>query len=77
MAWWVLIQIVVAVALAVISYALTPKPKQQKPAASQDLDSPTAQAGRPIPVVFGTISVKGSNIVFFTDKNKNDYKVKA
>lgn len=77
MPWWFLIQIVIAVALAVISYALTPKPKKQQPQATRDSDDPTAQAGRPIPVVFGTINVKGGNILYFTDKGKVEYEVPA
>lgn len=74
--WW-LIQLVVAVALAVISYALAPKPKKQKPPATRDLDDPTAEAGRPIPVVFGTINVKSGNILYFTDKGKREYEVRV
>ncbi|MGI9502182.1 MAG: hypothetical protein ACR2RE_03895 [Geminicoccaceae bacterium] len=69
--------ILVSVALSVISFALAPKPKTAKPAASRDLDNPTADAGRPIPVVFGTVTVKGGNVLWYGDKNKLDYKVKA
>ena len=77
MPFWFLIQLVVAVALAVIAYALAPKPKKQKPPATRDLDDPTSEAGRPIPVVFGTINVKGNNILFFTDKGKVEYEVRV
>lgn len=77
MPFWFLVQLVVAVALAVIAYALAPKPKKQKPAATRDLDDPTAEAGRPIPVVFGTINVKGSNILYFSDKGKREYEVRV
>ena len=77
MPWWWLIQLVVAVALAVIAYALTPKPKKGKPAATKDLDNPTAEAGRPIPVVFGSINVKGVNVLWYGDKGKKEYEVKA
>jgi len=77
MPWWWLIQLVVAVALAVIAYALAPKPKKVKPAATKDLDNPTADAGRPIPVVFGSINVSGVNVLWFGDKHKREYEVNA
>jgi len=77
MPWWWLIQLVVAVALAVIAYALAPKPKKQKPPATKDLDNPTADAGRPIPVVFGSINVTGPNVLWYGDKGKREYEVKA
>lgn len=69
MAWIVpyLAQIVIAIAVAVIAYALMPKPKQAKPPAAQDLEAPTVDAGRPVPVVFGTITVKGTNILHYSD----------
>lgn len=69
MAWFVpyLIQIVIAIAVAVIAYALMPKPKQAKPPAAQDFEQPTADAGRPVPVVFGTVTVKGVNILHYSD----------
>ncbi len=77
MVWWFAVQLAIAVAISVVAYALTPKPKTAKPAASRDLDNPTADAGRPIPVVFGTVTVKGGNVLWFGDKNKRDRKVKA
>lgn len=63
----VLIQLVIAIAVAVIAYALMPKPKAAKPISAQDFDSPTADAGRPVPVPFGTITVKGTNILHYSD----------
>lgn len=77
MPFWFLIQLVISVALMVIAYALRPKPKVQKPAASSDLENPTAEAGRPIPVVFGTMQVKGGNILWYGDKSKNDFDTNA
>jgi hypothetical protein len=56
---------------------LTPKVKTPKPEAAKDLEDPTAEAGRPIPVVFGTITVKGLNVLWFGDKKHITYKVKA
>jgi hypothetical protein len=75
MAFFVLLAIVVA--LLVISYAIMPKPKQPKPGAVQDLDNPTAEAGREIPVIFGTITVKGLNVLDYSEKSINSYQVKS
>lgn len=70
-------QLLVGVALMVIAFLIMPKPKQEKPEASRDLDNPTAEAGRPIPVVFGTLVVKGGNIIDYMDKGKLDRNVTA
>jgi uncharacterized protein YbaP (TraB family) len=75
MAFW--FQLLIGLALAVVSYLLAPKPKKHKPEAAQEMDEPTAEAGKPIPVVFGTISVKSPNVLHFSDKSQNTYKVKA
>lgn len=56
---------------------LLPKPKKRKPDSVQDLENPSADAGRPIPVVFGTITVKGLNVLWFGDKALKTYKKKA
>lgn len=56
---------------------LSPRVKKQKPEAVKDLEDPTADAGRTIPVVFGTITVKGLNILWFGDKSHRKYKVKV
>lgn len=72
--WLLIVAVVAAVALSVL---FMPKPKAPKPDAAKDLDDPTAEAGRPIPVVFGTLTVKGLNILWFGDKSMATYKVKA
>jgi len=75
MPWWLVI--VAAVASLAISYLLRPKIKAPKPEAAKDLEDPTAEAGRPIPVVFGTVTVKGLNLLWYGDKGQSTYKVKA
>lgn len=67
----------VTVALAVVSYLLTPKPKAPKPESVKDLEDPTSEAGRPVPVAFGTITIKGLNLLWYGDKSKRTYKVDA
>ena len=47
-------QIVVWIVTALIQYALTPKPPKPQAAELKDFDAPTADEGRPVPVVFAT-----------------------
>ena len=70
-------QLLVGVALMVLAFLIMPKPKPEKPEASRDLDNPTAEAGRPIPVVFGTLYVKGGNVLDYMDKGKRDRQIKV
>ena len=71
------IQLLTGVALMVLAFLIMPKPKQDQPEASRDLDNPTSEAGRPIPVVFGTVYVKGGNVIDYMDKGKRDRQVKV
>ncbi len=48
-----------------MSVALAPKPPQPKPASLSDFDVPTAEEGRPIPVVFGTVTITGPNVIWY------------
>lgn len=68
---------VAVVASVVLSMLLRPKVKTPKPEAATDLEDPTSEAGRPVPVVFGTITVKGLNLLWYGDKSSNTYKVAA
>ena len=60
-------QLFVLIISSVLSYALSPKPKPPKPASIDDVDAPTAEEGREIPVVFGTCWVSGPNILWYGD----------
>lgn len=68
-----LVSLLVTIALDIIAYAIMPKPKQPKQAV-QDLQAPTAEAGRPIAVVFGSKTIKGGNVLWYGDANTNTYK---
>lgn len=68
-------QLIIALVMMIISYVIAPRPKARKPEDVKDLENPTAEAGRPVPVVFGTITVKGLNVLWFGDKSKRLYKV--
>lgn len=71
-----LVMFVVSLAISYAAYLLAPKPKQPKHEAA-DLNAPTVSAGRPIPVVFGTMLIKSPNVLWFGDKQQYDYEVKA
>lgn len=75
MAWFA--AALVALAVNVVVYLITPKPKQPKPQAAKDLENPTAEAGREIPVIFGTITIMSPNFLWYGDKSVRTYKVKV
>ena len=71
------VALIVGIALSVLAYALAPKPKQPKPPAATPAENPTAEAGVPIPVVFGTITIKGGNVLWYGDKSVREFDIKA
>lgn len=73
MAFW--IQLLIAFAMMVVAYLIVPKPKAQSPEI-KDMDNPVAEAGKPLPVVFGTVTVKGLNVLWYGEKNYTTRKVK-
>lgn len=75
MAFWLIIGL--ALASIALTLLLAPRPKLPKPDQVKDLDDPTAEAGRPIPVVFGTMTVKGLNVLWYGDKSFTTKKIKA
>lgn len=63
---WIAYAIIFIVAL-VLAVALAPSPPSQKPATLDEFQMPTAEPGRPVPVVFGTYVVKSPNVVWYGD----------
>lgn len=72
-----LTQILVGVALQIIGYLLMPKPPGPKPPTLEDFKDPTADAGRPIPVVFGSVTLTGPNNIWFGEKSISSRKRKT
>jgi hypothetical protein len=68
------VQLIIAIAMAVISYALTPKPKVQSPTAGT-LDIPAPKLGEPVPVVFGEVWIQDAAISYYG--NSNTAKIKS
>lgn len=69
------IQLAVALAMMVVSYIITPKPKTPH-AEVQEGEVPTASASDPIPVVFGECDVK-SNVVWWGDPSTKPIRTKG
>ncbi len=67
----------IGLVLNVVAYMLMPKPKQAKPPEAQDGEDPVAEAGKTLPVVFGTMIVKELNVLWFGVKEKNNYTTQA
>lgn len=75
MAFWLVIGL--ALFSVALNLLLAPRPKAPKPEAAKDLENPTAEAGRPFPVPFGTITIKGLNSLWYGNKSLRTTKVKA
>lgn len=73
-AWF--IPMLVSFAISVITYLIMPKPKAAKPQAAKDMESPTSEAGRELPVPFGTVLIKSPNALDSSEKNIRTYEVK-
>lgn len=71
-------QILVSFVMMIVSYAIqaamAPKPK---PPQAGQLDTPTAQEGDSIPVIFGTILIKQSNIIWYGDARTTPIRTKS
>ena len=49
---------------SIINY-LMPSPPVPTPASISDFTAPTADEGRPVPVIFGTVKVEGANVLWY------------
>lgn len=61
---WNLVLLVVS---SLLSSALAPRPPQPRAAAPSDVQVPSAEEGRPIPVVFGMVLLRAPNVVWYGD----------
>lgn len=73
MAWF--LSFLLGLLFAVVSYLLTPRPKQPPPPAVQDGDDPVAENGKPIPVIFGTLTIKELEVLWFGDKRHDEFDI--
>lgn len=70
-----LVQLLIGIALQLIGFLLTPRPKVQQPEQTKDLDSPTAEAGRPVPVIWGEEEIRSANVLWFGEKSSQGVEV--
>ena len=70
-----LIQLLIGTALQIVGFLLSGAGKKAQPEEMKDMESPTAEAGRPIPVIFGEVELSGVNIIWFGDKQGVQRKV--
>ena len=77
MAYAAIFYLVVVVVAAYAAYAMQPKAPEPVPPTLRDIAAPTAEQGRPIPVVFGTYVVKSPNIVWYGDLKYEAVKKKG
>lgn len=59
--------LIIFIVMTAAATALAPKAAEPMPASLTDFNMPTAEPGRPIPVVFGTVLVKSPNVVWYGD----------
>lgn len=68
------VALLIGIALSIISYMLMPKPPGPKPPSLSDFKAPTSSAGRPLPLVQGSITVKGLNNMWYGDKSMEEHE---
>ena len=71
------VQLVVQAVIAIAAIALAPRPPQPRPPSVEDFEVPTAEEGREIPVVFGTVLIKSPNVVWYGDIRYSRVRTKA
>ena len=50
-----------------VAFSMQPKAVVPPPPSLDDMQVPTAEPGRPIPVIFGTRLIKAPNVVWYGD----------
>lgn len=62
-----LLNILVSIALMILGYIIMPKTKTDSTAITE-MEDPTAEAGKDVPVVFGDDYIQSMNLLGFWDK---------
>lgn len=70
--WWRLAFFVFTLGISYVTRTRLPEPQHATPAGFDEIDFPTATAGREIPQLYGQRILKGPNCVWF-----GDYKTTA
>lgn len=69
--------LVISVSMQIVGMLMMPKPEQPKPPSLDDYKEPTADAARPVPVVFGTVEMSGLNALWWGEKDVRKRKVSS
>lgn len=64
-----LITAFISFTMQVVGYLMIGRQKADKSESVRDWEMPTAEAGRPIPVVFGEIEITGINCLWYGEKS--------
>lgn len=71
---WFLV-VLISLAVEVIAYLIMPKPHAGS--GNTQIQAPTADASRPVPVPFGTLTIDGTNVLWYGDVQSKQYTVSA
>ncbi len=71
------VYVAILVVAIVIAVSMSPKPPSAKPPSLSDIDVPTAEEGRPIPVIFGVVTVTSPNVVWYGHLGYSAVKTKS
>jgi hypothetical protein len=72
-----LVSMAIGIAISFVGYLLMPKPKGPKLPSLSDLEDPTAESGRPIPVLFGSMTIQSPNNLGYWDKEMIKRKARS
>lgn len=71
-------QFFVGIAISLLAtFVLRPKPQTRPPAGLSEIQAPTAEDGREIPVLFGCRYLRGPNVVWYGDLKTEAIRVKG
>lgn len=73
----IIVELIIMIVAMILAYVLAPKPKGPKAATLYDFNIPTAEDGKPVPVIFGTVWISSFNVLWYGDLNTSPVKKKA
>lgn len=68
------IYLIIMIIMIILAVALAPKPKSSKPPSLQDFDVPTAEDGREVIDVMGTVWIDDPNVIWYGDLSTQPIK---
>ena len=63
-----LTQLLISSVITFVGYLLMPKPKVEQPDETKEMEGPTAEAGKPVAVIFGEEEIEDYNFLWWGDK---------